>query len=332
MSQEEKLKWEEMAAKDKQRYLTEKSLYTGDWKVQVKKAKKDSRAPKRPPSAFLFFSGAHRRPIKEKNPGMCNTDVSKELGRMWREMKEEERKPFVEREKEEREKYLEDMVHYKKEVAEEEAREKEKKDEEQREFQEKVQKQMKKQEEYAAKGGYDPTLYAGAYGVGTTTAASGNDAAELSEASTAAATATAASAAASANFYGYAPYPQYWPLPDGSNAVAAQAYAAAYAYPAAQQVQVAPGQYQPLGALGAQAGFQGGALGAQVGFQGGALGPQAGFQGGALGLQAGFQGGAPQVLGPTGLPQTYQAAYAFPSGDTAASPEEAAAAEGQYDV
>ena len=229
-------------------------------------------------------------------------------------MKEEEKKPFVEREKEEREKYLEDMVHYKKEVAEEEAREKEKRDEEQREFQEKVQKQMKKQEEYAAKGGYDPTLYAGAYGVGATAAASVNDAAESSEASTAAAaTAAAASAAAaSANYYGYATYPQYWPLPDGSNAVAAQAqaYAAAYAYPAAQQVQVAPGQYQPLGALG----------------------PQAGFQGGALGLQAGFQGGAPQVLGPTGLPQTYQAAYAFPSGDTAASPEEAAAAEGQYDV
>ena len=329
MSQEEKLKWDEMAAKDKQRYLTEKALYTGDWKVQVKKAKKDSRAPKRPPSAFLFFSGDHRRPTKEKNPGMCNTDVSKELGRLWREMKEEEKKPFVEREKEEREKYLEDMVHYKKEVAEEEAREKEKKDEEQREFQEKVQKQMKKQEEYAAKGGYDPTLYAGAYGVGATAAASVNDAAESSEASTAAAataaaaSAAAATAAASSNYYGYATYPQYWPLPDGSNAVAAQAqaYAAAYAYPAAQQVQVAPGQYQPLGALGPQAGFQGGALG-----------PQAGFQGGALGLQAGFQGGAPQVLGPTGLPQTYQAAYAFPSGDTAASPEEAAAAEGQYDV
>lgn len=306
MTQEEKLKWDEMAAKDKQRYLTEKAMYTGEWKVQVKKSKKDSRAPKRPPSAFLLFSGDHRRSIKGKNPDMSNTDVSKELGRLWREMTEEEKKPFVEREKEDREKYLEDMVEYKKVVAEEEAREKKKKDEEQREFQEKVQKQMKVQEEHAAKGGYDPTLYAGAYGVGTTAAASGNGAVESSEASTAAAnaaaaSAAAASAAASANYYGYAPYPQYWPLPDGSNAVAAQVYAAAYAYPAAQQVQAAPGQYQTLGALGPQ---------------------------------AGFQGGAPQVLAPTGVPQAYQAAYmyAFPSGDTATSPEEAAAAEGQYDV
>ena len=314
MSPEEKLKWEEMAAKDKQRYLAEKAMYTGEWKVQAKKSKKDSRAPKRPPSAFLLFSGDHRRSIKEKNPDMSNTDVSKELGKLWREMTEEEKKPFVEREKEDREKYMEDMVEYRKVIAEEEAREKEKKDEEQREFQEKVQKQMKEQEELAAKGGYpDPTLYAGAYGVGTTAAASGNGAAESSEASTAAAnaaaaSAAAASAAASANYYGYAPYPQYWPLPDGSNAVAAQlqvqaqaqAYAAAaYAYPAAQQVQAATGQYQALGALGPQ---------------------------------AGFQGGAPQVLAPTGVPQAYQAAYAFPSGDTAASPEEAAAAEGQYDV
>jgi len=291
MTQDDKLKWDEIAAKDKQRYLTEKALYTGEWRVAKKKSKKDSRAPKRSASAFLYFSGDRRGAIKESNPDLSNTDVSKELGRMWREMSETEKKPYVEQEKEEREKYMEEMAHYKAQIAEEEAREKKKKDDEQREFQEKVQQQLKMQEEYAHKGGYNAMLYAGAYGVGTTAAASGNDTAEPSEASTAAAAASAAAAAAaSANYYGYAPYPYYYPPSDGSNAVAAQAFAGAYAYPAAQQVQVVPGQYQPLTA-----------------------GPPA------------YQGGAPQVLGPSGMPQAHQAAYAYPG--VAASPEEEAAAQ-----
>ena len=276
MSPEERLPWDEAAAKDKQRYLTEKAMYTGEWKVEKKRTKKDSRAPKRPPSAFLYFSGEHRSTIKEENPGITNTDISKELGRLWREMSDDQKKPYVDQEKAERVKYNEDMAHYKELIAEEEAKEKEKRDEEQREFKEKVQQTMKMQDELAAKGGYNAAmLYASGLAVPTavTTAAAGNVATESSEAATAAAAASAAAAAASANYYGYAPYPYYYPPTDGSHAVAAQAFAGAYAYPAGQQAQTTPGQ-------------------------------------------AGFQGGAPQILGPSGMPQAYQAAAygAYPGG------------------
>lgn len=56
-------------------------------------------------SAFLYFSQGKRRQIKDANPSMKNTEVSRLLGEMWRNAPEEERRPHIEKEKEEREKY-----------------------------------------------------------------------------------------------------------------------------------------------------------------------------------------------------------------------------------
>lgn len=56
-------------------------------------------------SAFLYFSQDKRRQIKESNPSIRNTEVSRILGEMWRNAAEEERRPHIEKEKEEREKY-----------------------------------------------------------------------------------------------------------------------------------------------------------------------------------------------------------------------------------
>lgn len=102
---EERVHWDEVAAKDKQRYLVEKASYTGPWQVPWKRAKKDPSAPKRPMSAFLYFSLGRRTKIKAENPGLKNTEVSRMLGEMWRNLGDEGRKPYVDKELEEREKY-----------------------------------------------------------------------------------------------------------------------------------------------------------------------------------------------------------------------------------
>lgn len=102
---EERAHWDDIAAKDKQRYMVEKSSYTGPWQVPWKRAKKDPSAPKRPMSAFLYFSQDKRRQIKDENPTIRNTEVSRILGELWRKATEEEKSPHVEREKSEREKY-----------------------------------------------------------------------------------------------------------------------------------------------------------------------------------------------------------------------------------
>lgn len=110
---EERAHWDDVAAKDKQRYMIEKSQYTGPWQIPWKRAKKDPSAPKRPMSAFLYFSQGRRSQIKAANPEMKNTQVSRILGEMWRNLAEEDRRPHVEKEMEERKKYKVAMAEWK---------------------------------------------------------------------------------------------------------------------------------------------------------------------------------------------------------------------------
>jgi HMG (high mobility group) box len=102
---EERAVWDEIALKDKQRYMLEKAQYSGPWQVPWKRVRKDPSAPKRPMSAFLYFSQGQRSHIKKSNPELKNTEVSSILGEMWRNLTDEERAPHVDREWQEREKY-----------------------------------------------------------------------------------------------------------------------------------------------------------------------------------------------------------------------------------
>ena len=79
----------ELAEADRERYETEKANYTPPTGLgQVKKG------PKRPQSAYLFFCAAYRQEIKEEmleenGESPKATDVTKELGRRWNEIKSE---------------------------------------------------------------------------------------------------------------------------------------------------------------------------------------------------------------------------------------------------
>ena len=117
--------WDDVAAKDKVRYVSEKASYTGPWQVPSKRAKKDPSAPKRSMSAFLFFSQGRRSQIRAKNPELKNTEVSKMLGDLWRNCPDDDRRPYVEKEKIEREKYKIAMAKWKVEFKKLEEEEKE---------------------------------------------------------------------------------------------------------------------------------------------------------------------------------------------------------------
>lgn len=90
-------------------------MYTGPWQVPWKRAKKDPSAPKRPMSAFLYFSQDKRRKIKDANPGMRNTEVSRILGEMWKNASDAERNPHIDREATERAKYKVAIAKWRKE-------------------------------------------------------------------------------------------------------------------------------------------------------------------------------------------------------------------------
>jgi HMG (high mobility group) box len=97
--------------------VREKSEYKGPWVVPKRRAKKHPLAPKRPMSAFLKFSQKRRSVVKERNPDMSNTDVSRLLGEMWRNASAAERAPYVEQEERERAAYKAEIQKWREEQA-----------------------------------------------------------------------------------------------------------------------------------------------------------------------------------------------------------------------
>ena len=76
------------------------------------KKKKDPDAPKKNCSSYIFFCKDTRDSVKEDNPDFKGTEVTKELGRMWRELDEEGKAPFVEKAKADKVRYSKEMEGY----------------------------------------------------------------------------------------------------------------------------------------------------------------------------------------------------------------------------
>ncbi|KAI9068848.1 HMG-box [Trametes sanguinea] len=59
------------------------------------RAKKDPKAPKRALSAYMFFSQDWRERIKAENPDAGFGEIGKLLGAKWKELDDEEKKPYI---------------------------------------------------------------------------------------------------------------------------------------------------------------------------------------------------------------------------------------------
>jgi hypothetical protein len=65
----------------------------------------DPSAPKRPPSAFLFYCQTQRPKLKKEHPDLKNTELSVLLGQQWKAAPPEVRQPHIAREEHDREIY-----------------------------------------------------------------------------------------------------------------------------------------------------------------------------------------------------------------------------------
>jgi hypothetical protein len=68
-------------------------------------------------SAFLKYSQKRRKEVKEANPEMNNTDISRLLGELWRAADPSEKEPYVESEKVERAMYNDAIANWREEQA-----------------------------------------------------------------------------------------------------------------------------------------------------------------------------------------------------------------------
>mmetsp|Transcript_19326 Transcript_19326/g.23917 ORF Transcript_19326/g.23917 Transcript_19326/m.23917 type:complete len:593 (+) Transcript_19326:132-1910(+) len=102
------------AQKDKERYKAEKDAYKGPWTLpKPPRKRKDPTAPKRSPSAFLFYAQDRRKRVKAENPGMSFQDVSRLMGEMWKREDNSVKQPYIEREQLDRAKYNRDTADWK---------------------------------------------------------------------------------------------------------------------------------------------------------------------------------------------------------------------------
>ena len=98
---------------------TKKDYYDSDsedeaprQKKKPKRKKKDPNAPKRPTSAYFYFAGDIRPGIREENPDMKVTQVMCLIAEKWRELEEEDKKPYEEQAAKDRKRYEKEMKAY----------------------------------------------------------------------------------------------------------------------------------------------------------------------------------------------------------------------------
>lgn len=74
--------------------------------------KKDKNAPKRALSAFMFFSNDIRETVKREMPELQFLEISSEIGRRWKQISDEDRKPYDELAAADKRRYQEEKEDY----------------------------------------------------------------------------------------------------------------------------------------------------------------------------------------------------------------------------
>lgn len=96
VTDKDKIRYTNLSADDKTRYQEEMKAYTPPPNVGNICAKKTRRSgPKRGLTAYIFFCKEQRSVLKEEREDLSTKEVTAELGKSWRELSENDRKPYA---------------------------------------------------------------------------------------------------------------------------------------------------------------------------------------------------------------------------------------------
>ena len=103
LSDKKKKPFEKLADDDKKRYSEEMKSYVPTEEEKAASAAKSKgkkvkgKEAKRSPSAYLLFCGEKRDQVKASNPDKKMTEITSILGKMWSELSDKKKKPYVEK-------------------------------------------------------------------------------------------------------------------------------------------------------------------------------------------------------------------------------------------
>eukprot|EP00357_Protocruzia_adherens_P022439 CAMPEP_0114994314 /NCGR_PEP_ID=MMETSP0216-20121206/13053_1 /TAXON_ID=223996 /ORGANISM="Protocruzia adherens, Strain Boccale" /LENGTH=377 /DNA_ID=CAMNT_0002358127 /DNA_START=103 /DNA_END=1236 /DNA_ORIENTATION=- len=102
---EEKEKYNELAAEDKKRYEEEKKNYTGPLSIPPKKKNQEPQKPKRGLSAYMLYAKEVRDKVCGEFPELKTPDIMREIGRRWNNLDDEDKKTYQEQAEIDKERY-----------------------------------------------------------------------------------------------------------------------------------------------------------------------------------------------------------------------------------
>ncbi|KAL6778885.1 hypothetical protein ACKKBG_A04205 [Auxenochlorella protothecoides x Auxenochlorella symbiontica] len=103
-----------MAPKKADKSPTKAKAAKGGVEKPAKKVKKvkDPNAPKRPLSAFFFYSNDIREQVKSDNPGIAFGEIGKKVGALWAALSEKDKAPYEKKAEADKARYEKEKAAY----------------------------------------------------------------------------------------------------------------------------------------------------------------------------------------------------------------------------
>jgi len=113
LKQAQRVKYEALAEKEKQRYASEMTTYVPSPEDKKKKRKKkDPNAPKRPTLAYIYYVNSRQDRVRKEHPDYKMTEVMRALGAEWRALDAKSKKPFEDMATKDKVRYQKEMANY----------------------------------------------------------------------------------------------------------------------------------------------------------------------------------------------------------------------------